>query len=616
MKKWSEIKKTLMKIMPPIIVLLAIMVIGIIMYANSSDNKKDDYTAYLDNYEELDRDNAVGLVEKNTFDRITYWGNWIYLIDNDGKDFKVEADTDLVVYFENTGHHVENISKDYYIYQGSGNSTQSSLIDGGIQLVISVILIVIMMIFLKKMMGNVLPNAGEKGSNTADSNCKIPDVKLSDVKGIDEIKDDVMNIIDCIKNYDTYMKSGARVPRGILLSGDPGTGKTLLAKAIANESGVKFLYASGSDFIEKYVGIGARRVRELYAEASKNTPCIVFIDEIDCVASNRQDANMESTQTINALLTQIDGFNSDKLIMTICATNRPDVLDSAFTRSGRFDVKLNVPMPDKEGRLEILKLYSKKKSIGDDVDLADWAARTTGFSGADLENLMNDAAINSVRDKTLIITNNNIEDAFFKLVLKGSKKRMSVDADTKGLLAWHECGHTIATRLLTNERVSTVTLIGSTSGAGAVTIRVVDDSILKTKKYLENVIKIFYAGRAAEELYRGNSDDITTGASNDIKQATSIIMQYISSYGMGRQGMLDMSQLSPVGYSNSMYNEAREISDRLYNEVFVLLEQNINMLRDMADRLVEVETMSSNEIDIIVEKYKVQEENKGEDFRG
>lgn len=454
---------------------------------------------------------------------------------------------------------------------------------------------------------NGLDKEKKKGKSDEDD-VERKKVTFDDVQGIEELKPDLYRLVDCLKNPDKYEKIGARMPKGVILYGPPGTGKTLIARAIAGEADVNFMSACGSDFVEKYVGVGAARIRDLYKKAKKSAPCIVFIDEIDAVASQRgSDNNTEKDQTINALLAELDGFRSSDSVLTICATNRLDMLDSAFVRAGRFDLKLAVGLPDKDGRKAILKLHAKNKMLDESVDIDELSKKTIGFSGADLENLLNEGALIAANLGKRFIDNEDIENAFFKIIMEGNKKpRKEVNEETY-LTAWHEAGHTLATKLLTNDGVPTVTIIQSTSGAGGVTFMTPDENHLPSKKYLRNQIKVSYAGRAAEEIYLGNSDEITTGASQDIKQATSIIKSYIGAYGMGNKGLIDIKQLTN---QYDIVEEATELSNSLYNEVLEFLQTNVEKLRSLAERLIEKETLYEEEIDEILGIEKEEKENK------
>ena len=446
--------------------------------------------------------------------------------------------------------------------------------------------------------------------NKEEETTPMKKITFSDVQGIDELKPDLYRLVDCLKNPKKYEELGARMPKGVILYGPPGTGKTLTAKAIAGEAGVPFFSMCGSDFVEKYVGVGASRVRELYKKARKASPSIVFIDEIDAIGGGRGDSNnSEKDQTINALLAELDGFKTSDNVLTICATNRLDILDPALLRAGRFDLKLAVGLPDREGREAILKLHSKNKKLNETVSIPALAKKTIGFSGAELENLLNESALTAAANDKKFIDNEDIENAFFKIIMDGNKKpRKEVDEDTY-LTAWHEAGHTLATKLLTKDGVPTVTIIQSTSGAGGVTFMAPDEKNLPSKKYLRNKIKVDYAGRAAEEIYLGNSDDITTGASQDIKQATAVIKSYIGAYGMGSKGLIDIKQLTA---QYDIVEEAAELSNMLYQETLELLRANEDKLRALADALIAKETLYEDEIDEILGIIKLDKTEKVE----
>lgn len=442
---------------------------------------------------------------------------------------------------------------------------------------------------------------GKKEENTEEV-LQIKKVTFDDIQGIDELKPDLHRLVACLKTPEKYQELGARMTKGLILYGPPGTGKTLIAKALAGEAGVPFFSVCGSDFMEKYVGVGASRIRDLYKKARKQSPCIIFIDEIDAIGGGRGEANSsEKDQTINALLAELDGFKSSDNVLTICATNRLDILDPALMRAGRFDLKLAVGLPDKEGRENILKLHSKNKKISDVVNIKSIAQQTVGFSGAELEGLLNESALIAADSGKECIDNDDIENAFFKIVMEGNKKRRKeIDSETY-LIAYHEAGHALVTKLLTTTSVPTVTIIGSTSGAGGVTFMAPDKERLLSKKDLRNEIKISYAGRAAEELFLGNSDDITTGASQDIKSATNIIKSYISSYGMGDKGLIDIKQLTT---QYDIVEEATELSNTLYRETLEVLNKNFDKLKNLAEALVEKETLYEEDINRIIGNEK------------
>ena len=423
-------------------------------------------------------------------------------------------------------------------------------------------------------------------------------VTFEDVAGHDEAKKDLVFLIDFMKNPKEYQKMGARMPKGVIFYGPPGTGKTLLAKAIAGESGVPFFSASGSDFVEKYVGVGAKRVRELFNKAKKEAPCIVFIDELDAVGKQRSKngENSEGDQTLNALLTELDGFDSSEGVVVIAATNRIDMLDNALIRAGRFDRHVAISLPEKNERLELLKLHSKNKKLSKSVSLENLANTTIGFSGADLENLLNESAIIAVSRKNNEITMDEIDEAMFKILMKGNKKPNNKNSEDYKLIAYHEAGHALCAKLLTDKSVPKVTIIGSTSGAGGVTFMTPKEGLL-TKEDLENEVKISYGGRVAEYLYTKDEQKITTGAAQDIRQATNYIIRMINEFGMNDEiGMLNFSNFKASG-EKEVLDEAKKLSKKLYDETEKLLLDNYLLLEKIAQELINKETILEDELD-------------------
>lgn len=426
----------------------------------------------------------------------------------------------------------------------------------------------------------------------------VPKVRFSDVEGVDGLKQDAQRIVDCLKHPEKYAAIGARPTKGVILYGPPGTGKTLFAKAIAGEAGVPFFSCNGSDFVERYVGVGAKRVRELYAKARKSAPCIVFIDEIDAVARRRGcDENAERDQTVNALLAELDGFDTRDGVVTICATNRLDQLDDAFKRSGRFDLKLAVGLPDTAAREHILLIHAKGKKLSKEIHMDSLAKRCSGFSGADLDALLNEAAMCAAGRGACEIGIEDIDDAFFKIVLQGNKVPRKEAARMDEIIAWHEAGHTLAAKLLTGDKVSCVTIAGSSSGAGGVTFRSSSEG-LHSRRYMRSSICVMYAGRAAEQILLKDPDLVTTGASADIKQATALIRDYVALYGMGQTGLLDLRQLTQ-DYT-PIVEEAKSLSEGLYTETVSFLTEHETVLRRLAEALVERETLNEAEIDEIL----------------
>ena len=415
--------------------------------------------------------------------------------------------------------------------------------------------------------------------------------RFEDVQGIDSAKDELAEIVDFLKSPMKYMLSGARIPRGALLTGKPGTGKTLLARAIAGESSVPFIQCSGSAFIEMFVGVGAKRVRDIFDYARKNQPCIIFIDEIDAIGKKRAAGNMqgndEREQTINQLLTEMDGFDDTSQIVVIAATNRADILDEALLRPGRFDRKIQVNLPDVHGREKILEVHAKNKNLSEDVSLRDIARQTTGFSGADLANLMNESAIRSVNEGTEI-TPEIIENAYQRVVVgaRGSRK-MSDKRKTR--VAYHEAGHAIIGALMSEyDEVRKVSIIPR-GDAGGITFfqPSSDEQGMFTKEYLLSQIKVALGGHAAEELVYGRNQ-VSTGATSDFSQVYSIARQMITSCGFSDViGKMNIDErVMSAKTSHAVETEMKSIVDECYQEVFDLLKINKIKLEQLKNLLI------------------------------
>jgi cell division protease FtsH len=432
---------------------------------------------------------------------------------------------------------------------------------------------------------------------------------FKDVAGIDECKSELEEIVDFLKNPDRFSKIGAKIPKGVLLIGLPGTGKTLLAKAIAGEAGVPFFSVSGSDFVEMFVGVGASRVRDMFAEAKKNAPCIIFMDEIDAVGRQRGSGmgggNDEREQTLNQILVELDGFESNTGVVLIGATNRLDVLDAALLRPGRFDRKVQVSLPDKEGRRKILLVHMRKVQLGKDVEPAELARGTPGFSGADLSNVVNEAAIAAVRDNRKTITMKYFKEAIDRHILGKEMRSMLVSEKEKSIIAHHESGHAIAAYFCPNlENPYKATIIPRTSGALGFVARLPSEDMHNTTKnrMIEGII-VALAGRVAEELIFG-VDDVTTGAGSDMQSAYGIATAMVTTCGMSNLGMIYINY-EDVAYGKSSVSEDSkqkidaEIS-RIISECKVktvnLLTQHLNALKSLAQALLTHETLHAAEI--------------------
>lgn len=443
------------------------------------------------------------------------------------------------------------------------------------------------------------------GSQTKKVDTKaLVDTKFKNIAGLAEVKEDMKFIVDFLKDPKKFEERGAELPKGMILTGPPGTGKTLLARAIAGEANVPFFSANGSDFIEMFAGMGAKRVRDLFKEAKASAPCIVFIDEIDAIGGKRGPnvGNGEQRQTINALLGEMDGFSSSSGVMVIAATNRIEDLDSALIRPGRFDKHVTVPLPQTpEERLEIINLYKNKRQFDEEVDFDSLAKETIGFSPADIKTLINEATLISIMDNKEAIDKECLDKALFKKLMQGhpvkNKKR---NEDELRLIAWHEAGHALVARKH-NIEVSKVTIVSSTSGAGGVTFTVPKKLGLNSIEEMKAQVMLSYGGRIAERLLLQDKEKVTTGASSDIKQATRIIHEMISAYGMTETyGMLNLELL---GIDNKVIlDEAIKMATELEQKTLDLLSDNYATLEAIANVLLEKETINAEQLDKIIKE--------------
>ena len=441
-------------------------------------------------------------------------------------------------------------------------------------------------------------------------------VTFKDVAGLEEEKEDLQEIVDFLKSPQKYTKVGARIPKGVILVGPPGTGKTLLAKAVAGEAGVPFFSISGSDFVEMFVGVGASRVRDLFEDGKKNAPCIIFIDEIDAVARRRGTGmgggHDEREQTLNQLLVEMDGFGVNEGIIVMAATNRVDILDPAILRPGRFDRKVGVGRPDVKGREEILKVHARKKPLGEDVDLHEVARTTAGFTGADLENLMNEAAILTAKDGRYYLTQQDIRQAFIKVGIGAEKRSRVISEKEKKITAYHEAGHAILFHLLPDMGpVHTISIIPTGIGAAGYTMPLPEqDEMFNSKnKMLENII-VDLGGRVAEELI---FQDVTTGASQDIKQATQLARAMVTQYGMSdKVGLInygsdedevfigrDLAHARNYGEQTAAVidSEVKRIIDEAYEEARKLISSHLDVLHKCVELLLEKEKIGREEFE-------------------
>lgn len=452
-------------------------------------------------------------------------------------------------------------------------------------------------------------------------------VTFDQVAGLDEEKEEVQELIDFLKNPKKFQKMGARIPKGVLLVGPPGTGKTLLARAVAGEANVPFYFISGSDFVELFVGVGASRVRDMFKQAKNNAPCLIFIDEIDAVGRQRGaglgGGHDEREQTLNQLLTEMDGFGANEGIIIIAATNRPDVLDPALLRPGRFDRQITVNLPDVKGREEILKVHAKGKTFAKNVNLANIAKRTVGFSGADLENLLNEAALLTVRRDKPAITMAEIDEAHDRVLMGPAKKSKKYTEQEKRLVAYHEAGHAVVgIKLEGASDVQKITIIPRGSAGGYNLMLPKEERYTATKRELLEQISGLLGGRVAEEV---EFHEVTTGAQNDFEQATKIARAMVTEYGMSDLGPVQFEQPDQSIFLGRDYNksrnfssqvafeidtEIRKIIDNQYKEATKIIKENRELLDLIANALLEHETITKEQIDYLVANGKMPDDTE------
>ena len=489
--------------------------------------------------------------------------------------------------------------------------------------VLAVILNVVPTIMLIGAMLWLFSKLGKSNNNSMDfgrSKAKLSEeakAHFSDVAGLTEEKEEVAELIDFLKNPKKFQRMGARIPKGVLLVGPPGTGKTLLAKAVAGEANVPFYYISGSDFVELFVGVGASRVRDMFKQAKQTAPCLIFIDEIDAVGRQRGTGlgggHDEREQTLNQLLTEMDGFGANEGIIIIAATNRPDVLDPALLRPGRFDRQVTVSLPDQKERLAILKVHAKNKVFGNDVNLENISKRTPGFSGADLENLLNEAALLAVRRNLPSIGMAEIDEASDRVLMGPAKVSRKYSENDKKLVSYHEAGHAVIGLKLEHANVvQKVTIIPRGAAGGYNMMIPSEEKICSTKTDLLEEITGLLGGRTAEELVFG---EVTTGAHNDFEKATKIARAMVTEYGMSDLGPLQFEQQEGSVFLGRDYNKSHNFSNEVANEIDMemrkiidechakatkIIKENMSLLKLIAESLLEQETLTKEEIDYLV----------------
>ena len=590
----KEKSKKLLLSLIGLIILLVIVIAGIIIY--NQNNEEDENTlAYTDLIKEISYGN-VEKVELTTGSRTAK----ITIRNEEEEKTAIIPDTEAFITLIQTkvaeGNEIELIQKPQSFFAQLPTTLFS---------ILPTIIMVALFIMIFKMQG-----MGEKGKVYDETERKTK-VKFDDVAGLEEEKGELIEIVDFLKRPEKYTKMGARVPKGVLLYGKPGTGKTLIAKAIAGEADVPFISMSGSEFIEMFAGLGASRVRKLFEKARKLAPCIVFIDEIDAIGSRRTSnsgAETENNQTLNQLLVEMDGFGSEETIIVLAATNRPEMLDKALLRPGRFDRQITIPTPDLKGRLEILKIHSKDKKLSDDVNLESIAEDTAGFTGAELENILNEAAIVATKSKHEEIENDDIEEAVKKVTVGLEKRERVISDKDKRLTAYHESGHAVVSRYLpTQTNVKEVSIIPRGVAGGYTMYKSNEDKYYISKTEMQEKLIALLGGRAAEKLVL---DDISTGASNDIEVATQIARDMVTKYGMSDiLGPIDFQGKEP--YEMQMFGEnigdkigeeVKTLIDTAYNDAITLLKEHRDKLDKIAETLLQKEKINEQEFNQIFEQ--------------
>ncbi len=587
-KKNNKEKQKVIILVALIVVLIAVMAVGIYFMLQEKSKEDEKILAYTDLIKNLSYGN-VEKVEMKT-------GSTTVKVKMKGEEEEktaivpnIESFIGLVQTKVAEGNEIELIQK---------QKSVASQIPGIIISFLPTAIMLALFVMIFKMQG-----LGEKGKVYDDTERKTR-VKFDDVAGLEEEKEEMIEIVEFLKKPEKFTKMGARIPKGVLLYGKPGTGKTLIAKAIAGEADVPFISMSGSEFIEMFAGLGASRVRKLFEKARKLSPCIVFIDEIDAIGSRRTSnsgAETENNQTLNQLLVEMDGFGSEETIIVLAATNRPEMLDKALLRPGRFDRRITIPVPDLNGRLDILKIHSKDKKISEEVNLESIAEDTAGFTGAELENILNEAAIIATKNKHDDIENSDIEEAVKKVTVGLEKHTRKYSDRDKKLTAYHEAGHAVVSRYLpTQTDVKEISIIPRGVAGGYTMYKSDEDKYYISKTEMQEKLIALLGGRAAEKLVL---DDISTGASNDIEVATGIARDMVTKYGMSDSlGPIDFRGKEP--YEIQMFGEdigdkigleVKTLIDTAYSDAITILQQHRDKLDLIAKTLLEKEKINEQD---------------------
>lgn len=594
---------------------IAVILMTLFESFNSSDNsgRMEDYTSF------------VREVQSDQIQEVVFDGKVINGVKKNGERFlTVMPLSDPAIIDSLLSHNVRA--------SGTKPEEQSLLLSIFVSWFPMLLLIGVWIFFSRQMQGgskgNPLSFGKSKAKLLSENQIKTT---FDDVAGCDEAKEDVVELVDFLKDPTKYSKLGGRIPRGVLMVGPPGTGKTLLARAIAGEAKVPFFSISGSDFVEMFVGVGASRVRDMFAQAKKNAPCIIFIDEIDAVGRKRGvgmgGGHDEREQTLNQLLVEMDGFEGFEAVIIIAATNRPDVLDPALLRPGRFDRQVVVGLPDVRGREQILNVHVKKVPLGKDVDTATIARGTPGFSGAELANLVNEAALNAARHNKRVVSMNEFEEAKDKLLMGAERRSMAMNEHEKINTAYHEAGHAIVGKLVPeHDPVYKVSIIPRGRALGVTMYLHEQDKVSQSRIGLLSNISTLFAGRIAEELMFG-TDAVTTGASNDIERATQIARSMVTRWGFSKRlapmqyekdnegsAYLGGSSTTMISMSDEtakiIDEEVTEIINSCYKKAQDLLEANKDILENMKDALLKYETIDADQIDDLMNRKEVRPPRK------
>lgn len=609
-------KKRNWKAIIPYILIPLLFISVVYVYMGNQDEKKTEYYQIVEYFDE-------GKVTE--YDINLNSGAMSYKLQGDDKEYKYTV-PNVGIFVEDVHNMVREYNKanpetpiKYNYEAGTSGSWFVSLLPS---LLLTVGFVILMVVMFKKM-NNSITSENNRAMSFGKARVKRADdeskkVTFKDVAGADEEKEELTEIVEFLKNPAEFSKLGARIPKGVLLVGPPGTGKTLLARAVAGEADAPFFSISGSDFVEMYVGVGASRVRDLFKEAKKNQPSIIFIDEIDAVGRHR-GAGMggghdEREQTLNQLLVEMDGFGANEGVIVIAATNRPDILDPALLRPGRFDRQVTVGYPDVKGREEILQVHARNKPLGPDVDLHQIAATTVGFTGADLENLLNEAALLAAKRKLMAITMAEIEEATMKVVVGSEKKSRKITEKDKKITAYHEAGHAISSYYLDDQDpVTHISIVPRGMAAGFTLYTPEKDKMHMMKSRMLDDIVSLLGGRVAEQIIFG---DISTGASNDIQRATEIARNMVTKYGMSEKlGPIAFGSDNDEVFLGKNYNHTRNYSENIaaaideevemiihnaYKRTEKILTEHINQLHTVSEALIRLEKIDKEQFESLM----------------